>query len=72
MFAKEKIEDAEFKCGAQAKKRKNMELGAYNELEKILLEWFQQMCPLFLFNYFLTIFVCIFLHSFVKLSTYLM
>jgi hypothetical protein len=43
MLSKEKITDAEYKCGAQAKKRKNMKLGANDELEKILLEWFQQM-----------------------------
>jgi hypothetical protein len=42
MLSKEKITDAECKCGAQAKKRKNTKLGA-NELEKILLKWFQQM-----------------------------
>jgi hypothetical protein len=38
MLSKEKITDAEYKCGAQAKKRKYMKLGASNELEKILLE----------------------------------
>jgi hypothetical protein len=43
VLSKEKITDAEGKCGAQAKKRKNMKLGANDELEKILLEWFQQM-----------------------------
>jgi hypothetical protein len=43
MLSKEKITDAECNCGAQAKKRKNMKLGANDELEKILLEWFQQM-----------------------------
>jgi hypothetical protein len=43
MLSKEKITDAECKSGTQAKKRKNMRLGANDELEKIQLEWFQQM-----------------------------
>jgi hypothetical protein len=43
MLSKEKITDAEVKCRAQAKLRKNMKVGAYDELEKILPEWFQQM-----------------------------
>jgi hypothetical protein len=43
MLSKEKITHAKCKCGAQAKKSKNMKLGANDELEKILLEWFQQM-----------------------------
>jgi hypothetical protein len=43
MLSREKITEAEYKCGAHAKKRKNMKLGANDELEKILLEWFQQM-----------------------------
>jgi hypothetical protein len=33
-FSKEKITDAKFKYGAQAKKRENMKLKAYDELEK--------------------------------------
>jgi hypothetical protein len=43
MLSKEKITDAEFKCGAQVKKRKNIKVVDYDELEKILPEWFQQM-----------------------------
>jgi hypothetical protein len=43
MLSKEKIKAAECKCGAQAKIRKNMKLGANDESEKILLEWFQQI-----------------------------
>jgi hypothetical protein len=38
MLSTEKITDSKCKCGAQAKKRKNMKLGANDELEKILLE----------------------------------
>jgi hypothetical protein len=44
-----KITDAEFKCKAQIKKRKNMMLGAYDELEKILPDGFQQMHSLFIY-----------------------
>jgi hypothetical protein len=43
MLSKGKARDAEYKCGTQTKKRKNMKLGACSELGKILLEWFQQM-----------------------------
>jgi hypothetical protein len=32
--------------GGGAIKRKRTKLGAYNEMKKILLEWFQQMCSL--------------------------
>jgi hypothetical protein len=34
MLSKEKITDAEFKCEAQTNKRKNMKLGAYDELKR--------------------------------------
>jgi hypothetical protein len=53
MLSKEKAADAEYKCGTQTKKRKNMKLRAYSELGKILLEWFQQMMLCFLFIYLL-------------------
>jgi hypothetical protein len=43
VLPKEKLTNAEFNCRAQAKLRKNMKVGAYDELEKVLPEWFQQM-----------------------------
>jgi hypothetical protein len=51
-----------------------MKLGASSELEKNLLEWFQQMHALFLFIYFLIIFVMYIFLLFCKLdeSRYLM
>jgi hypothetical protein len=38
MLSKEKLTDAEFKCGEQAKKTQNMKLRTSDELENILLE----------------------------------
>jgi len=43
MLNKNKIIEGEMKCGAHSKKRMNIKLGANEGLEKILLEWFQQM-----------------------------
>jgi hypothetical protein len=48
-FQNNKIIDAEFKCETQTKKRKNMKLRGYNELEKILPHWFQEMHSLFIY-----------------------
>jgi hypothetical protein len=46
LLSKENITGEEFKCGAQAKKRWNMD-----EMEKNLLELFQRMRFLFIFIY---------------------
>jgi hypothetical protein len=54
MLSKGKARDAEYKSGTQTKRRKNMKLGAYSELGKILLEWFQQMMLCFPIYFFLT------------------
>jgi hypothetical protein len=55
LLSKEKAADAEYKCGTQTKKRKGMELGAYSELGKILLEWFQQMMLLFYYFFMIAV-----------------
>jgi hypothetical protein len=45
MLNKKEIIEGEMKCGVHSKKRMNGKLGADEGLEKILLKWFQQMCP---------------------------
>jgi hypothetical protein len=44
MLNKKQIIEGEMKCGAHSKNSMNIKLGANEGLEKILLEWFQQMC----------------------------
>jgi hypothetical protein len=44
MLNKTQIIEGEMKCGAHSKNSMNIKLGANEGLEKILLEWFQQMC----------------------------
>jgi hypothetical protein len=46
MLNKNKIIEGEVKCGMHSKNRINIKLGANEGLEKILLEWFQQMCSI--------------------------
>jgi hypothetical protein len=60
MLSKGNARDTEYKCGTQTKKRKSMKLGAYSELAKILLEWFQQMMVCFYsFNFFMNFVMCV-------------
>jgi hypothetical protein len=43
MLLRDKMLGAERKYRNQCKERKNLQIGANEELEKILVEWFQQM-----------------------------
>jgi hypothetical protein len=43
MNNKQLILDEEVKCGGEAIKRKNIKSSAYDEMEKIMIEWFEGM-----------------------------
>ena len=47
MKNKQLILDEELKCGGEAIKRKNIKSSPYDEMEKILIEWFAGMCSAF-------------------------
>ena len=44
MKNKQLILDEEVKCGGEAIKRKNIKSSPYDEVEKILIQWFEGMC----------------------------